>query len=121
MDEKIRELQDTISEAISFAIHDLQDSLQFERTKKLSQGFSIVGAGIKDIFGDYVNNNYEINDTGQLYLYGFLFFYGLGFGLPLVVSSPSPTKYDCGLSDYHEALERYGLTFDTGDIVSQVQ
>ena len=120
MDTKIRDLQESIGDLISFAILDLQDKLKFERIKKLSQGFSIVGAGLNDIFGDYVINNYEIKDTEQIYLYGFLLFYGFGFGLPAVLSAPSPKKYNCDATDYYEALERYGLTFDTGDILSQV-
>ena len=121
LDTKIRELQELIGDITSLAIVDLQDKLKFERTKKFLQGFSITGGAITFIVGDYVINNYEIKDTKQMYFYGFVFCLGVGFGLILKsTTSPSPKKYNCGSTDYYDTLERYGLTFDTGDIESQV-
>ena len=77
-------------------------------------------AGIKDIFGDYVGNDYELNDTVQIYTYGFLFFYGLGFGLPLLVGNPDPPPIDCGVESYLDLLDRYGLSSDDFDLVHRV-
>ena len=121
MDSKIHKLQKSIPNIIVTARNSLTEELKFERLKKNSQGWSIVKAGIIDIYGDFVSNDQQINDTSQLYAYGYLFFYGLGFGLPLVLSSPSAGKFDCGVNDYHSSLERYKINYDIIDLINQVQ
>ena len=94
--------------------------LRLKLLKKKSQGSSIVYAGIKEIFGDYIRNNMELNNTSQIYNYGHKFFYGLGFGLPLLVSNPDPPPLDCGLGTYYVFLDRYGLSSDDFDLSSRV-
>ena len=79
-----------------------------------------MAAGIKDIFGDFVNNDYEIKETGQIYNYGYLFFYGLGFGLPLLVGNPDLPPLGCGVENYHNLLHKYGLSSDNFDFIHRV-
>ena len=105
---------------ISKAKSEIEDELRFTLFKKYTQGWSIVAAGIKDIFGDYVGNDYEIKTTTQLYNYGFLFFYGLGFGFPALVGNPPLPPIDCGVSDYLEMQAKYGLSHGAADLASQV-
>ena len=117
LDSKIYELQSKIPFLISEAKTDIEEKLRFTLLKKNTQGWSIVAAGIKDIFGDFVNNDYEIKNTGQMYTYGFLFFYGLGFGFPLLVDNPDPPPIGCGEENYYRLMDRYGLSsvnFDLG-------
>ena len=120
LDAKINEIQESLPNIISKAKITLKEELQFNRFKKNSQGWSIVTAGIIDIYGDFLSNEQQINDTAQLFTYGFLFFYGLGFGLPLVLSSPPAGKFNCGVNDYYSSKERYGINYDITDLVHQV-
>ena len=99
---------------------EIEAMLRLKLLKKKSQGSSIVYAGIKEIFGDYIRNNMELNNTSQIYNYGHKFFYGLGFGLPLLVSNPDPPPLDCGLGTYYVFLDRYGLSSDDFDLSSRV-
>ena len=120
LDTKINELQESLPNIISKAKITLKEELQFNRFKKNSQGWSIVSAGIIDIYGDFVANEKQVNDTTQLFTYGFLFFYGLGFGLPLVLSSPPAGKFDCGVNEYYSLKEKYGINYDVTDLIHQV-
>ena len=120
LDSKIYEHQLNLPVLISEAKKEIEEKLRFTLFKKNTQGWSIIAAGIKDIFGDYVGNDYELNDTAQIYTYGFLFFYGLGFGLPLLVGNPDPPPIDCGVENYLDLLDRYGLSSDDFDLVHRV-
>ena len=121
LDSKIYEHQSNLVILISEAKLDIEAKLRFKLFKKNTQGWSIVAAGIKDIFGDYVGNDYEINDLTQIYTYGFLFFYGLGFGLPSLVGNPDPPPINCGVRNYHNMLDKYGLSSDDFDLSSRVR
>ena len=68
-----------------------------------------------------MGNNYEIQDLNQIYNYGFLFFYGLGFGLPLLVGNPDLPPIDCGVKNYYNLLDKYGLSPDDFDLSSRVK
>ena len=120
LDAKIKEIQESLPNIISKAKITLKEDLQFNRFKKNSQGWSIVSAGIIDIYGDFLSNEQQINDTTQPLTYGFLLFYGLGFGLPLVLSSPPAEKFSCGINDYLSLKERYGINYDITDLIHQV-
>ena len=120
MDAKIFELQGKLPELIPSAKAEIEDKLRFTLFKKMTQGWSIVAAGVKDIWGDYVNNNYQLQNQQQLYNYGFLFFYGLGFGLPALVGNPPLPPIDCGLENYYATVEKYGLSNGPISLASQV-
>ena len=120
LDAKIYKLKESIPNIINIALYSLKEELDFNRLKKNTQGWSIVGAGLIDIYGDFVTNEQQINDTNQFYNYGYLFFYGLGFGLPLVLSSPSAGKFDCDINNYYSTLENYGVSYDAADLIYQV-
>ena len=121
MDSKIKELKKSIPNIITTARNSLKEKLKFTRLKTNSQGWSIVAAGIIDVYGDFVSNEQQIKDILQIYTYGYLFFYGLGFGLPLVVSSPAPNTYNCDKNNYYVLLENYGMNYDTADLIYQVE
>lgn len=98
-----------------------------------SQGWSILVASWLDILEDIVANNRTLSNVGgtaeaddttiagsfglvaagdiDVFLYdaGFLFFYGLGFGLPLILGLPDDTL-SCGSENYNTLVDRYGLT-----------
>lgn len=119
LDAKIFELFAKLPGLISDAKLEIEDKLRFTLFKKNTQGWSIVAAGIKDIFGNYVNNDYQITSTGQLYNYGFLFFYGLGFGLPALVGNPPLPPIDCGAENWVATVDKYGLSYGPTNLVSQ--
>lgn len=120
LDAKIYELKEAIPNIITISLNSLKEELKFNRLKKNTQGWSIVGAGMIDIYGDFVSNEQQIKGTQQLYNYGYLFFYGLGFGLPLVLSSPPAGKFSCDINSYYSPLEDYGISYDTADLIYQV-
>jgi len=120
LDAKIFDLFSRLPGLISSAKLEIEEKLRFTLFKKNTQGWSIVAAGINDIFGDYVGNDYKITSTNQIYTYGFLFFYGLGFGFPALVGNPSLPPIDCSVDNYQNTLERYGLTYGPTTLASQV-
>ena len=95
--------------------------MRFTLFKKKTQGWSIVYAGTQDIWGNYVGNDYQILDTEQLYLYGFLFFYGLGFGLPALVGNPPLPPIDCSSENFQASVEKYGLSYGPSHLVHKVE
>ena len=120
LDSKIYEHLSNLSLLIVEAKKEIEAMLRLKLLKKKSQGSSIVYAGIKEIFGDYIRNNMELNNTFQIFNYGHKFFYGLGFGLPLLVGNPDPPPLDCGLGTYYVFLDRYGLSSAVFDLSSRV-
>ena len=120
LDAKVLESMGKLPGPIAAAKQEIEDKLRFTLFKKNTQGWSIVAAGVKDIFGDWVGNDYKLQTQSQLYTYGFLFFYGLGFGLPALVGNPSLPPIDCGLENYQTTLDRYGLSYGPVNLVSQV-
>ena len=124
LDAKIYELQEKLPHQITAAKLEIEEKLRFTQFKKLTQGWAIVAAGVKDIFGDFVGNDYKITPPEKVYSYGFLFFYGLGFGFPALVSAgfPFPTlpPIDCSVDDYHNTVEKYGLSYGPLPLASQV-
>lgn len=119
LDGKIFELFTKLPELISSTKLEIEEKLRFTLFKKKTQGWSIVYAGLTDIFGDYVNNNMQIKDRQQTYLYGFLFFYGLGFGLPALVGNPPLPPIDCSLENWQATVDRYGLSYGPVNLASQ--
>ena len=99
---------------------EIEEKLRFTLFKKKTQGWSIIYAGLADIFGHYVDNGLEIKDTSQIYLYGFLFNYGLGFGLPALVGNPPLPPIDCSEANWQATLDNYGLAFGPVSLASQV-
>ena len=120
LDAKILESMGKLPGLIAAAKQEIEDKLRFTLFKKNTQGWSIVAAGVKDIFGDWVGKDYKLQTQSQLYTYGFYFFYGLGFGLPALVGNPSLPPIDCGLENYQTTLDRYGLSYGPVNLVSQV-
>ena len=85
LDAKIYELQEKLPQQITSAKLEIEDKLRFTQFKKLTQGWAIVAAGFKDVFADIIANDYHITgitDHKKIYPYGFLVFYGFGFGKP---------------------------------------
>jgi len=119
LDAKILESMGKLPGLIAAAKQEIEDKLRFTLFKKNTQGWSIVAAGVNDIFGDWVGKDYKLQTQSQLYKYGFYFFYGLGFGLPALVGNPSLPPIDCGLENYQTTLDRYGLSFGPVNLVSQ--
>jgi len=119
LDSKIYDITSNLPILISVAKRKIENELRFKLLKKITQGWSIVAAGLKDIFGNYANNNYEITDVTQLYTYGYLFFYGIGFGFPSLLGNPDPPPIKCGVDNYHSLLEKYGISGDKLNLVSQ--
>jgi len=119
LDAKIFELFTKLPLLIDTAKLEVEEKLRFTLFKKKTQGWSIVYAGTQDIFGNYVGNDYEIKDTSQLYLYGFLFFYGLGFGLPALVGNPPLPPIDCSSETFQTTVDKYGLSYGPTNLVSQ--
>jgi len=80
--------------------------------KRVTQGWSIVVAGLKDIVGDFVLNNRTLGNLGDdytvVYTYGFWFSYGIGFGFPLLLGLPEETK-GCGRQNFLQTLYEYEL------------
>ena len=99
---------------------EIEEKLRFTLFKKKTQGWSIIYAGLADIFGHYVNNDLIIKDQAQVYLYGFLFNYGLGFGLPALVGNPPLPPIDCSSSNWQHSLDNYGLAYGPVALASQV-
>ena len=120
MDAKIYDLFAKLPGLISSAKLEIEDKLRFTLFKKNTQGWAIVAAGVNDIFGDWIGNDREITTMHQLYNYGFLFFYGLGFGLPALVGNPSLPPIDCNVENYQNTVERYGLSYGPTTLASQV-
>lgn len=120
LDEKIFELFSKLPELISSSKLEIEEKLRFTLFKKKTQGSSIVFAGLADIFGHYVNNDLQIKDTETTYLYGFLFFYGLGFGLPALVGNPSLPPIDCSSENWQSTVDKYGLSYGPVNLASQV-
>lgn len=82
-----------------------------------TQGWAIIFASYKDIYSDWVINDRSKNDLMSdniqaevMYKYGFLFFYGIGFGAPLLVGLPED-KLDCSSLEFPKLVERYGLSY----------
>ena len=101
----------TIPGLIDEAKKQSEAELALLLAKKKSQGSSIVLASWGDILGDYIANDRTFGNLGDMsviYNYGFLGFYGLGFGLPLLLGLPSGTL-DCDSSDYLRAVQSYGI------------
>jgi len=119
LDAKIYELFSKLPTLIDTAKLEIEEKLRFTLFKKKTQGWSIVYAGTQDIWGDYVGRDYQIEDTSQLYYYGFLFFYGLGFGLPALVGNPPLPPIDCSSTNFQEKIDKYGLSYGPNNLVSQ--
>jgi len=117
LDAKIFELFTKLPVLIDTAKLEVEEKLRFTLFKKKTQGWSIVYAGTQDIWGNYVGNDYQIVDTEQLYLYGFLFFYGLGFGLPALVGNPPLPPIDCSSENFQASVEKYGLSYGPSNLV----
>ena len=83
----------------------------------ISWGMAIISGGIGDIMGDFIKAERNIgnlagNDgstpASVLLNYGFLFNYGLGFGLPFIVGLPS-RKVDATGQDFTNVQHQYEL------------
>lgn len=111
MDQMIAYLISDMPPLISEAVRKSEYELAFLLLKKKSQGWSIVVGSWADVAGEWLQNRRTIADFGgiaTLYIYGFMAFYGLGFGLPLLLGLPKP-YLSCGPSDFLEVLEEYEL------------
>ena len=67
-----------------------------------------------DIFSDFIGNNRTLAtmNIAVLHLYGYVFFYGVGFGHYLLsFDLPSDSKA-CGRNDFLATLEEYHLNID---------
>jgi len=72
-------------------------------------GWSIVIGSWFDIYSDFVINNRSLGNFGPIvkpYNYGFLGFYGIGFGFPLLLGLPDD-NLECGADDFAETLQEY--------------
>jgi hypothetical protein len=119
LDGKTYELFSLLPALIDSAKLEIEEKLRFTLLKKNTQGWSIVYAGLADIFGDYVNNDYIISTNTQVYTYGFLFFYGLGFGFPALVGNPDLPPIDCSSENFQALVDRYGLSYGPINLASQ--
>ncbi len=67
---------------------------------------------VVDVFSDLVVNNRTLTNIGGIitvHRYGFILFYGIGFGFPYLLGIPSPT-FSCSSKDYLQALKLFGVT-----------
>ena len=120
LDAKIFELYTKLPDLISSSKLEIEEKLRFTLFKKKTQGSSIVFAGLTDIFGHYVTNDLQIKDRETTYLYGFLFFYGLGFGLPALVGNRPLPPIDCSSENWQATVDKYGLSYGPVNLASQV-
>lgn len=110
MDAQILYLLGVLPKLITAAVYTIEADLKEKNAKSLSQGYSIITAGFKDIIGDSLNDNVNLFAPGnqKFYLYGFYGSYGFGFGLPLVLGLEDPFR-ECGVQDYNRLIHKYGL------------
>ena len=69
LDAKVLESMGKLPGLIAAAKQEIEDKLRFTLFKKNTQGWSIVAAGVKDIFGDWVGEDYKLQTQSQLYTY----------------------------------------------------
>lgn len=96
---------------IDISVAQSEKDLTLTVAKRVTQGWSIVIASWKDILSDYVENDRTLGNLGDLpvvYNYGFLAFYGIGFGFPLLLGLPDDRK-SCGRHDFVDTLAQYDL------------
>lgn len=111
MDQMIAYLFSVIPGQIEEAVEQSEAEISILLLKKRTQGWSIIVASWKDVVGEWIQNGRTFNNFGGLYTiynYGFLFWYGWGFGLPLLVGLPKDTL-DCGVRDFQKVIREYGL------------
>ena len=120
LDHKILQLNHNLPNLITKAKQDIEDEIRFTLFKKNTQGYMIVAAGVYDVWGDYVSNNYQLTSTSQLYSYGFLIFYGMGFGFPALVGNPPKPPIDCDVGNWLATQKKYGLSAGPTYLASQV-
>ena len=101
---------------IDHAKKTIEDDIRKTNLKKDSQGWSIIFGSYKDIYSDWVINSRSVTNFGginTIYNYGFLFFYGIGFGAPLLVGHESSTLH-CDSNTFLGLINKYGLGYGVG-------
>ncbi|TRY75001.1 hypothetical protein TCAL_04944 [Tigriopus californicus] len=112
LDNQIFYLINEIPKKIASAITVVEDGRAKTRLKRITQGWSIVFASWKDIYSIYLFNNRTLSTvtTSDLYIYGFLGSYGIGFGYPLLLGLPK-ANLPCDSHSFSTLLDRYGLSY----------
>jgi len=128
LDAQIYHLLSELPGKIDTAVAEIERDIRWSNYKSWSQGWSIIWASWLDIASDYAANNRSLrafggtveNDDGTLSVvtndlsqtvfdYGFLGFYGVGFGAPLILGLPDE-NLSCGSYDFQNLVDSYGLS-----------
>lgn len=120
IDQMISHLLSLIPLQIQEAVDQSEAEIAFLLLKRRVEGWSIIVGSWNDCIGEWLQNGRTIFNFGgvaTIYNYGFLFFYGLGFGLPLLVGLPEE-KLACGVKDFRKVLQEYGM--DEPDAVARL-
>jgi len=109
---KIDQFLSTIPVLIDAAVEKSEADLKKTIVKGQTQGWSIITGSWKEVLGLYMANNRTwedvLNDQEIWANYGFIYSYGLGFGLPLVLSTPEGTV-TCNRKDFEKLIEDFEL------------
>jgi hypothetical protein len=84
----------------------------YQQIQRQTFGWTIVVGSVIDVFSDLVVNNRTLSTIGgviTIHRYGFILFYGIGFGFPYLLGIPTP-YLSCSSDDYLEALKLFGVT-----------
>jgi len=97
---------------IDAAVEKSEADLKETIAKRLTQGSSIIVGSWKEVLAHYIehdrNMTQVLNDPEILANYGFIYSYGLGFGLPLIFSSPKATL-TCNRTDFVNLVKKFEL------------
>jgi len=108
---KIDQFLSSIPVLIDAAVEKSEADRKKAIVKKQTQGWSIITGSWKEVLGLYLANNRTwedvLNDQEIWANYGFIYSYGLGFGLPLVLGNPQ--RISCDRKDFEKLLEDFEL------------
>jgi len=110
---KIDQFLSSIPVLIDAAVEKSEADRKKAIVKKQTQGWSIITGSWKEVLGLYMANNRTwedvLNDQEIWANYGFIYSYGLGFGLPLVLGEPRRSTLTCNRKDFEKLLEDFEL------------
>ena len=110
LDGQVNYLLNDLPGKIETAVAAIEAGIGKSLTKSITQGWSIVFASWKEIYGIYKTEEKTLSTLtpADLYTYGFLGTYGVGFGFPLLLGLPE-RQLSCGAYDFTSLVDRYGL------------
>jgi hypothetical protein len=102
--------------AITKAKNRIEWENQFLDIKRKSQGYSATFAAFFDVLSLYLllGVPFWAVQPVDLYYGGYIFFFGMGKGLPLVISKGPPRYLKCDVKDFTKNVDRFGIDTRNG-------